>query len=336
MNPGNDKPIVLLTLGDPAGVGPEVVAKALTHPQVHDACYPVVVGDAPVLERATVWTGARLRLRVRQVFEVPSAEEILVVDTRSGGDAAPVGRVSAAGGRAAFAALKTAVTLCLENHGVAIATAPINKESLKAAGVPYLDHTEALQRLTGAEAVFTLFVTGNLRVFFLTRHVPFRDIPHQIRRERIVSFTRQCVAQLARLGFASPRVAVAALNPHAGEGGMFGDEEIREIRPAVEDLQREGYDVQGPIPADSVFHLAKEGHFDAVISLYHDQGHIATKTLDFHRTVSLTLGLPFLRSSVDHGTAFDLAGSGQANELSMVEAILAAARYGPPWRSTAK
>jgi len=169
-------------------------------------------------------------------------------------------------------------------------------------------------------------------VFFFTRHLPFREIADHIKREPLVKFTAEACEQLAKLGFPKPKVAVAALNPHGGEGGMFGREEIEEISPAVQDLRDRGYDVAGPIPADSVFHLAKEGHFDAVISLYHDQGHIATKTLDFYRTVSLTLGLPFLRTSVDHGTAFDIAGTGKANEISMVEAILAAAKFGPRWQ----
>jgi len=325
------KPIVLVTLGDPAGVGPEVVAKALSHSELWDECLPVAVGDAPVLRRAAEFAGLRLEILPVRTTEEVRDEGICILDTRSGGERAPVGRISAEGGKAAFAALESAVQRCLQGEATAIATAPLNKESLKQAGVPYLDHTEALQKLTGAAEVFTLFVTGSLRVFFLTRHVPFRDIPKYIRREAIVSFVEASAKQLERLGFEKPRIAVAALNPHGGEGGMFGDEEIREIRPAVEELREKGFSVEGPIPADSVFHLAKEGHYDAVISLYHDQGHIATKTLDFHRTVSFTLGLPFLRTSVDHGTAFDLAGTGRANELSMVEAILAAARYGPRW-----
>jgi 4-hydroxythreonine-4-phosphate dehydrogenase len=335
MKPASEKPVVLVTLGDPAGVGPEVVAKALAHPEVHQVCRPIAVGDAAVLERAAGWVNVRLSLpRVTRPDALP-ADGAAILDIRSGGEEAPVGKVSAAGGKAAFAALETAVRLCLEGKADALATAPINKESLKGAGVPYLDHTEALQKLTGAGSVFTLFVTGELRVFFLTRHIPFREIPSYIRRDGIVTFARQCIEQLRRLGFDRPRVAVAALNPHAGEGGMFGQEEITEIRPAVEDLRAEGYQVDGPIPADSVFHLAKEGNYDAVISLYHDQGHIATKTLDFHRTVSFTLGLPFLRTSVDHGTAFDLAGSGRADETSMVEAIRMAARFGPAWKASA-
>ena len=207
-----------------------------------------------------------------------------------------------------------ATEFCLRDRA-ALATAPINKESFRAAGVPYLDHTAALQGLTGAPSVLTLFVTGELRVFFATRHLPFREIAQNVNKANLTAFTRDAAKQMQRLGFPKPRLAVAALNPHGGEHGMFGDEELREIGPAVEELRSEGLDVQGPIPADSVFHLALSGNYDAVISLYHDQGHIATKTLDFYRTVSLTLGLPFLRTSVDHGTAFDLAGTGKANEI---------------------
>ena len=330
------KPIVAVTVGDPAGVGPEIVVKAVAKDEVWQACQPVVVGDLPVVQRAAKLVGVERDFRAVTVDELAAASgAVPVLDIHAGGERAPVGKISAEGGRAAFEAIRTAVELCLEGKATALATAPINKESLRLADVPYLDHTEALKKLTNAASVFTLFVTDTLRVFFFTRHLPFREIADQIRREPLVKFTAEACQQLARLGFPKPRVAVAALNPHGGEGGMFGREEIEEIAPAVEDLRARGFDVTGPIPADSVFHLAKEGHFDAVISLYHDQGHIATKTLDFYRTVSLTLGLPFLRTSVDHGTAFDIAGTGKANEISMVEAILAAARYGPLWQAEA-
>ncbi len=330
------KPVVAVTVGDPAGVGPEIVAKALTHEAVWQVCLPVVVGDLAVFRRAAEAVGLKRRLRrVSPVDLEAEADEIPVLDIQSGGERAEIGKISAEGGRAAFGAIRMAVDLCLEGRATALATAPINKESLRLADVPYLDHTEALKKLTKAASVFTLFVTDALRVFFFTRHLPFREIADQIKREPLVQFTAEACEQLSRLGFPEPRVAVAALNPHGGEGGMFGREEIEEIAPAVEALRARGYNVSGPIPADSVFHLAKEGQYDAVISLYHDQGHIATKTLDFYRTVSLTLGLPFLRTSVDHGTAFDIAGTGKANEISMVEAILAAAKFGPLWKGPA-
>ncbi len=281
------------------------------------------------MEATGVW------LTLREAGEPLGAEPdaaVSVVNLGSTGGRAPVGAISREGGTAAYAAIQAATEFCLHGEGTALATAPINKESFKAAGVPYLDHTATLKGLTAAPSVLTLFVTGDLRVFFATRHLAFRDIARAVTKANLVDFTQDAWQQMQRLGFPAPRLAMAALNPHGGEHGLFGDEEMHEIAPAVQELQRLGIDIQGPIPADSVFHLALAGQYDAVISLYHDQGHIATKTFDFYRTVSLTLGLPFLRTSVDHGTAFDLAGTGQANEVSMIEAILAAAKYGGAWR----
>ena len=332
MTEQTSRPTIAITIGDPAGVGPETVVKALAVEEIHRACRPLVFGDLPVLERTLEIVGSPLTFQ-----EFTSPEEradsgvIPVVDLRSGGENAPLGQVSPAGGLAAFSAIQHAVGFCLRGDAMAMVTAPINKESLREADVSYLDHTAALKGLTGSASALTMFMTGNLRVFFMTRHLPFREIAQHITKQNVIAYTRKCDYQMRRLGFLRPKLAVAALNPHGGEHGMFGDEEIREITPAVEQLWSKGLDVHGPIPADAVFHLAKEGAYDAVISLYHDQGHIATKTLDFYRTVSLTLGLPFLRTSVDHGTAFDIAGTGQASEVSMVEAILTAATYGPSW-----
>ncbi|MCJ7629618.1 MAG: 4-hydroxythreonine-4-phosphate dehydrogenase PdxA [Longimicrobiales bacterium] len=327
------RPIIAITIGDPAGVGPETVIKALAVEEIHRACRPLVFGDLAVLERSLKIVGSSLTFRE---FTAPAegAESgvIPVVDLRSGGETAPLGQVSPAGGVASFSAIRHAVEFCQRGDATAMVTGPINKESLREADVPYLDHTAALEGLTGSTSALTMFMTGTLRVFFMTRHLPFREIAQHVTKQNVISYTRKCDYQMLRLGFPQPKLAVAALNPHNGEHGMFGDEEIREIMPAVEQLRSQGLDVHGPVPADAVFHLAKEGVFDAVISLYHDQGHIATKTLDFYRTVSLTLGLPFLRTSVDHGTAFDIAGTGKASEVSMVEAILTAAAYGPSWR----
>jgi len=209
----------------------------------------------------------------------------------------------------------------------AVATAPINKEALHAAGVPYLDHTEALAALANAPNPLTMFVVRNLRIFFLTRHVSLARACSDITRSDVSNGLVQVEAALDRFGISQARIAVAALNPHGGEGGMFGDEEITQIRPGVRDAREQGVDAFGPVPADAVFHLALDGQYDAVLSLYHDQGHIAAKTLDFERTVSITAGLPFVRSSVDHGTAFDIAGTGLASSVSMEEAIKSASEY---------
>ena len=272
-----------------------------------------------------------------------------------------MGKVQAACGRAAFEYVERAATLALKGELDAVATAPINKESLRAAGVPYIGHTEILAGLTGAADPLTMFeVRGPQGLFPFEARVPEgRDRARQegagARLHRAVLRGRSGVsawlpreklprAKLRReeggtgAGVRSaPRsaIAVAGLNPHCGERGLFGDEEVREIAPAVEEARRRGYPVEGPIGADSVFHLALQGRFEAVISLYHDQGHVATKTYDFDRTISITLGLPFLRTSVDHGTAFDIAGTGAANETGMTEAVLSAARYARTYKGRA-
>jgi len=228
-------------------------------------------------------------------------------------------------GRAAGQAIERAIRLAQAGEIDAIATAPLNKEALWAAGYPYPGHTEMLAELTQSRESLTMFVIGALRIFFLTRHLSLRDAIDQVTRKRIAETLGVMAQVLAGLGLAAPRIVVAALNPHAGEGGKMGQEEIVEITPGIEDARRAGLDVSGPIPADSVFHLAADGRFDAVLSLYHDQGHVAAKMSDFYKTVSVTTGLPFVRTSVDHGTAFDIAGKGVASAVSMVEAIRVAA-----------
>ena len=322
---------IAVTMGDPAGVGPEVVALALVGaalnrgrggtPARGAAASPefpelVVVGSKALLERAAALYRVTLPF-VKIVDPSPfSLEQV------------PPGRVSAQAGAAAHAYVEEAARLALSGEVDAVATAPLNKEALVAAKVPYLDHTTALAGLTGATEGITMFETGRLRVVFLTRHMSLRQALDGIKRERLVQFL-VLVRDAARLqlGMENPKMAVAALNPHAGEGGLFGDEETRELAPAVAEARGLGMDVVGPVPADAVFHRGAKGDYDLVVSLYHDQGHIAAKTLDFEGTISITLGLPFIRTSVDHGTAFDIAGRGLASGRSMALAIDAAARY---------
>lgn len=324
------RPLVAVTIGDPAGVGPEVVVKAMANPAVFAATRPLVVGDCGVLEQARRW--CKLSLDIRPVSNpgagryTPGGFDLLdvgAIDIES----LRVGQAQAAAGKAAYEYLRRAIDLALAGEVEAIATAPINKEALRLAGVPYLDHTEILAALTGSPHPLTMFVVRNLRIFFLTRHVSLAEACRQITRSRVLDGLIQVDAALRRFGIANARIAVAALNPHGGEGGLFGDEESREIAPGVREAQEKGIDARGPVPADSVFHLALQGEFDAVLSLYHDQGHIAAKTLDFERTISITTGLPFVRSSVDHGTAFNIAGRGKASSVSMEEAIKAAGEY---------
>ena len=327
------KPAFALTMGDPCGIGPEVIVKALTRNQdLYEICDPVVVGQRSILESTAESLNIKTAVsdHMTETAVRPAVDQIVCLDTGLLPLQPETGKITAYGGQHAFAAVKKAIEETLNKRFLAVVTAPINKESLRQAKVPYLDHTEMFTRMTGSSNTMTLFVTGPLRVFFYSRHIPLKDVAAALNPEALDSAIANSCRYLEQIGIAGPRLAVAALNPHGGERGMFGEEEIILLVPAVKRARAAGLKVSGPVPADSVFHLAKEGTYDGVLSLYHDQGHIATKTLDFHRTVSLTMGLPFLRTSVDHGTAFDIAGKGEASEISMVEAIRAAAKYA--WR----
>lgn len=306
-----------LTLGDPAGIGPEIVLKALAElgPERGFCC--TVFGDETAIQTAEAQTGLTL----------PS--DISVVSPGVLKTTPLMGQIDADCGRSAWESLRLALDAVLSGTVHALVTGPIHKEAFRLGGSPDLDHTAMLRRLTGAEEAVTVFVLDDLRVFFLTRHLPLRAVADAITPKLLEDGIRQCVGYLSQLGVEHPRLAVAALNPHGGDGGLMGDEEQRVLVPVVQSLQKEGLPVHGPIPADSVFHLARLGRFDGVLSLYHDQGHIAIKTLDFHRTVSLTLGLPFLRVSVDHGTAMDIAGQNRADARGMAEALRVARELTP-------
>ena len=329
------RPVVAITMGDPAGIGPEVVARAFTDRGAAASARKVVFGDARVMMRAVAVTGAALRVRsMRSPQEGRfSPSELEVVDLANADPAAFAGgKVAAVCGRASWEYVEAASRAALAGEVDAAVTAPINKESIAAARLPYVGHTEMLAAVTGVQDPLTMFETGGLRVFFLTRHVSLHEACERVTRSRIVAYLERCSAALAGLGLLGT-LAVAGLNPHCGEHGLFGDEEGREIEPAVAEARALGLAVEGPIGADSVFHFARTGRYAAVLSLYHDQGHIACKTLDFERTVSLTLGLPFLRTSVDHGTAFDIAWMGKASGVNMIEAIAAAARHAKAFRA---
>ena len=326
------KPIVGIPLGDPAGVGPEIIVKALAKAEVYEMARPLVIGDAKVLKQAMEFCGLELKIHI---VEKPSAGEFVpgtmdVIDLANVDiESLQIGKVQAMGGRAAFEYIEKTVSLAIAKEIDAMATTPINKESLKAAKVPYIGHTEILEDLTKTKNPLTMFQVFGLRVFFLTRHVSLRKACELVTTESVYEFITRCVKALEVLGVKNPRLAVAGLNPHSGEHGLFGDEEVVELEPAIARAKAEGIDVSGPVPADSVFHFALKGRYDAVLSLYHDQGHIATKMVDFERTISITNNMPFLRTSVDHGTAFDIAGTGKVSEVSMVEAIKLAADYAP-------
>lgn len=327
------KKIIGITIGDSAGIGPEIVLKALlNHQEIYDWCQPLIFAPVAVVERTLDLLQNKVPFRViRTESELKRIErenhEIIVCESQQFEPLPQYGQISAQGGRMAFEAIRSAIEWANRKAINAIATAPINKQSLKFGKVPFTDHTAMFKALTQSQAVMTLFMTGPLRIFFYSRHIPFREIASSLNIENLVETMEQALSHLKKLGLQQPRLAVAALNPHGGENGLFGDEEQRIIAPAVKGARKQGWSVFGPIPADSVFHLNLTGEFDAVLSLYHDQGHIAAKTYDFYGTVSLTMGLPFLRTSVDHGTAFEIAGLNKANERSIVEAIKIAAQY---------
>jgi 4-hydroxythreonine-4-phosphate dehydrogenase len=333
----SERPIIAITLGDPAGVGPEVTAKALARSEVWDCCRPLVVGDAGVLARAVALVSVPLAPRpitdVSQARFVPETPDVLDLDNVDL-DALRPGQVSPATGRAAVDYIERAVELAQAGQVDGITTAPINKAALQAAGVPFIGHTELLAALTGEERVTTMLATTGLRVVHVTRHVPLSQVAAHITRENVLKTIHLTDEGLRGLAFGDaegrsiqrPRIAVAALNPHGGDDGLVGREEIETIGPAVAAAQAEGIDVHGPIPADSVFFRAIRGEFDVVVAMYHDQGHIPIKTHGFERSVTVTLGLSLVRTSVDHGTAFDIAWQGVAHEESMVEALLLAAR----------
>lgn len=329
------KPLIVIPIGDPAGIGPEIVAKALAEPRVIEAADCIAVGDKKIMEQAIRITGADLRIKtVKRPEEGEFDKGILnLIDLDNVDmDQFAFGEVSGMCGRAAYEFIEESIRLANEGRADAVATTPINKEALRAAGIPFIGHTEIFSALTKTEDPLTMFETNGLRVFFLTRHVSLRNMLDMVTRERIKDYVKRCLEALKRLGVEEGTMAVAGLNPHCGEHGLFGDEEVREIIPAILELQEEGYPVAGPIGADSVFHQAAQGRFNSVLSLYHDQGHIATKTLDFDRTIAITNGMPILRTSVDHGTAFDIAGTGEAGAVSMIEAILLAAKYSPRFK----
>lgn len=324
-----------IPMGDPAGVGPEIVIKALSHPEIYDWSKPVVIGDKVTLEKAMVICGLNLSIHTTDgpqngVYKPGILNLIDLGNVDHMGFS--FGRINAMCGRAAFEYIERTCELAMKGDLLAIATTPINKESFKAANVLHIGHTEALAALTNTHDPLTMFQVFGLRVFFLSRHVSLRRACDLVTKDNMIKFIRQSSDALGILGIDKPRMAVAGLNPHCGEHGLFGDEEVEEIIPAIEASRLEGIDVSGPIGADSVFYLGLKGHFDAVLSLYHDQGHIATKMVDFERTVSITNNLPFIRTSVDHGTAFDIAGTGQASEISLLEAIKLAAEYGDLYR----
>ena len=324
--------LIAVPIGDPAGVGPEIVAKSVASQEVFDAADCIIIGDKAVMENAVKIVGEELSINViEDPLEGDFRKGVLNLIDLGNVDLGQFefGKVSGMCGKAAYEYIAKSIALANEGKVDAVATTPINKESLRAGGINFIGHTEIFGALTGTEDPLTMFETNGMRVFFLTRHVSLREMLDMITKERIKDYVKRCFEALKKLGVKDGTMAIAGLNPHSGEHGLFGWEEVNEITPAIEELKAEGYDVAGPIGADSVFHQAAQGRYNSVLSLYHDQGHIATKTLDFEKTIAITNGMPILRTSVDHGTAFDIAGKGVVSAVSMIEAILLAAKYAP-------
>jgi 4-hydroxythreonine-4-phosphate dehydrogenase len=361
------KPLIALTMGDPCGVGPEIIVKALRSPELAGICTPFVIGDRPALERALAVCGSPLNVRqITAPEEAPSAPRdtipLLALSQLPESDIR-YGRPTAASGEAVYRYICSAARFCLEGRAAAMATAPISKEAMNRAGHDYPGHTELLAELCGSDDFVMMLAGDVLRVSLVTIHEALADIPRLITFEQVLKTIRITAAGVARLtGTTDPRLAVLALNPHCGEGGMFGGEEREIIAPAIQAARAEGIDAVGPLPADTLFHFILKNHaesnlaaeaggeegatqvyepihreapddsnelvrsksaplYDGVVAMYHDQGLIPLKMLHFDDGVNITLGLPIIRTSVDHGTAYDLAGTGRASEKSMLAAI---------------
>jgi 4-hydroxythreonine-4-phosphate dehydrogenase len=330
-----NRPLIGIPIGDAAGIGPEISLVALKNPKIFKLCRPVLIGNINVLEKINKNLKLGLSFNLIDNPENGKYEEGIIdlinldnIDIES----LEYGKVQAQAGRAAYEYIKRTIELALEKKIKAVATTPINKEAIHAANIDFIGHTEMFGALTGTNDPLTMFQVHHMRIFFLTRHVSMRTACDLIKKERILKYIYKCADALKMLGIEGGSIAVAGFNPHSGEHGLFGDDEVVEIEPAVMEARLRGVNVTGPVSADSVFAQALKGKYSAVLSLYHDQGHIAAKTVDFEKTTSMTIGMPFIRTSVDHGTAYDIAGRGIASSVSMEEAIRLAAKYSLKYR----
>ena len=331
----DQRPVLGITIGDPGGIGPEITAKSLNEEKIYELARPVVVGDLRVMEDALKFTDVELTLNpVRNVQDARGVHGIMdILDLKN----MPMDRlrykeVTAEQGKASFEYVAKVIDLALERKIDGTVTGPINKAAIHAAGHNYAGHTEIYATLTGTRDYSMMLTHGNFRVTHVSTHVSLREACDRVKKDRIERVIDLTWDALKNIGISRPRIAVAGLNPHCGEGGMFGREDDEEVLPAVESARHKGYNVAGPIPADTVFSKMKGGLYDAVVVMYHDQGHIPMKFLGFQYNektgqweemsgVNVTLGLPIIRTSVDHGTAFGKAGEGRANPQSMIEAI---------------
>lgn len=336
-----NRPVIAITMGDPAGIGPEITAKALNRSELYQICRPLLIGDRSMMEMALRTTGLTLKLHTVQtpadgLYEHGTIDllDLGVMD----GKPFACGRVSAACGGAAYCYVAQAIRLAMEHSVDATVTNPLNKEALNLAGYHYSGHTEIYADLTGTKRYCMLLMDGDMMISHVSTHVPLMEACRRVQKGRIlevVSLTAEAVKKLT--GRSKPRIAVAGLNPHCGENGLFGTEEAEQIQPAITEAIASGYDIEGPVPPDTLFSKLRGGWYDAAVAMYHDQGHIPLKVIGFTYNrkvkkwdsvsgVNITLGLPIIRTSVDHGTAFDQAGTGQADETSLINAIEAAVK----------
>lgn len=323
------KPVIAITMGDPAGIGPEIIVKALLKSEVTRICRPLVVGDRLVMERAIALAQADLSVKIVADPAYCQSEHgtlSLLAVTELQPSEIQYGKPSIAGGDAMFRYITEAAALCQRKQVSGMATAPINKEAMNRAGHHYPGHTELLAELTQTKNFVMMLAGPKLRVSLVTIHEAIAAVPGLLTFNKVIKTIRITSRHLERYFVAKPRIAVLALNPHCGEGGMFGTEDEAIIRPAVKAARAEGIDASGPLSADTLFHLAVQGEYDVVVCMYHDQGLIPLKLLHFDDGVNVTLGLPIIRTSVDHGTAYDLAGKGIASAESMAAAITMAAQ----------
>ncbi len=330
------RPIIGITMGDAAGVGPEIIMKAMAVPEVYEMSRPLVIGDVRRLRKAGQIVGSKLSVRPIQKPEEAAFRpgEVEVMDLPIIPEDLPFGKLSATAGDAAFKFIQRAVELAMAGRIDAICTAPLNKEALHAGGHKYPGHTELLAKLSGTEEVSMMLATPKMRVIHVTTHIGLLDAIEKIEPALVERTIRRGHDALVRSGMARPRIAVCAINPHAGEGGLFGrGEEETKVIPGIKAARARGIEVEGPLPADTLFFRAGRGDFDLVVAMYHDQGHGPVKVLGLEAGVNITVGLPFVRTSVDHGTAFDIAGTGKADERSLVQAMRDAVALAPKTRA---